>query len=274
MPELPEVETVVQGLKPLVGATVMHTVVHNPQLRWPIPSDFTTSIQNSVIISLKRRAKYIIMQLSHDRTLIIHLGMSGALYLCTPHTALKKHEHITLTLSSSMHLRYHDVRRFGSFHLLNTPWQQHPLLCNLGPEPLEDSFNAKALKNTLKLKKRPIKAAIMDQRIVVGIGNIYASEALFASNIHPLQPAHSLSLRQYEQLVSHCKRLLTYAIKLGGTTLKDFVNPDAKPGYFQQTLHVYGREKQPCSTCNTPLECVRITQRQSTFCPHCQPLKT
>lgn len=270
MPELPEVETVCQGLLPLLTQkTVLHVDLIQPQLRWPVNPQLNHHLCGQQFVTLTRRGKYIIFHLSTGY-LLGHLGMSGSFRVVDNGTPLKKHDHICFSLNNHRQLRYHDPRRFGSIHWCAESPLSHPLLQNLGPEPLSDAFTPITLYNALQKTKRPIKTSIMDHRLVVGVGNIYATEALFKSQIHPNRPACSLSITEATLLHQQIQSLLQVAISRGGTTLKDFVNADDKPGYFQQTLLAYGRNNQPCTACHTPLSSMQIGQRTTVFCTQCQ----
>lgn len=268
MPELPEVETTKASLQPLVGQRVQQLHVSQPRLRWPIPDDLSR-LQGQTLVSLTRRAKYIIAQFSQD-ALLLHLGMSGSFTLTQPDTALRKHDHVWINFDH-IQLRYHDPRRFGCILWLD---QGQALLDKLGPEPLTDAFDPPYLLSKLAGKTTAIKVAIMDNPIVVGVGNIYATEALFHSGIHPARPAHSISSDEAERLVMHIKRILQQSIELGGSTLRDYVNGQGENGYFQQTLWAYGRAGLPCQHCQTPLDTLKLGQRASAFCPQCQPLSS
>ena len=274
MPELPEVETTKTSLKPLIGQRVTAVEVRQPSMRWPVPSNLGL-LQGQTLVSLERRAKYILAHFEHLQTghagnsLLLHLGMSGSLMLVPADQLLRKHDHVMISFEHTQ-LRYHDPRRFGAVMWLDADSQS--LLEKLAPEPLTDDFNADYLFEKLKNKNIAIKAAIMDNHLVVGVGNIYATEALFHTHIHPLRPAKSLSKAEVILLTSEIKRILMAAIALGGSTLRDYVNGMGENGYFQQTLDVYGRAKQPCHQCHTLIESVKIGQRASAFCPKCQPL--
>ena len=269
MPELPEVETTKNSLFPLINQKVISVQVNQSRLRWPIPEDIG-KLEGQRLIQLTRRSKYILAQFEHD-TMLWHLGMSGSFRLAEPNTELRKHDHLVLQFED-IQLRYHDPRRFGCILWLD-PNSQTKLLDTLGPEPLSDEFDATYLAHKLKSKKVGIKVAIMDNHIVVGVGNIYATESLFHLGIHPAQPASSLSLQQIELLVLEIKRILKQAIELGGSTLRDYSNAMGENGYFQQTLLAYGRAGEMCINCETPLENLKLGQRASVFCPQCQALK-
>ena len=268
MPELPEVETTKASLAPLVGQTVQQVSIHQPSLRWPMPADLTR-LQGQQLQSLHRRAKYIVARFDQD-ALLMHLGMSGSFALLPANDTRRKHDHLCMDFDSTQ-LRYHDPRRFGSILWLHEPRAQS-LLASLGVEPLDDAFNAEHLAAKLQHKKIAVKVAIMDNAVVVGVGNIYATEALFYTGIHPARPAASLTLDEINRLVNEIKRILSQAIQLGGSTLRDFVNGQGETGYFQQTLAVYGRAGQTCTQCGATVDSIRLGQRASAFCPVCQPI--
>lgn len=269
MPELPEVETTKTSLLPLLGQTVLKVTVHQPSLRWPIPNDLQKLVGQK-LIQLTRRSKYILAQFEQD-TMLWHLGMSGSFRICDEHDELRKHDHFILQLED-MQLRYHDPRRFGCILWLDE-YSQSKLIDTLGPEPLSEAFHADYLFNRFKTKNTAIKVAMMDNHIVVGVGNIYATESLFNLGIHPAQPASSLTFQQVEKMVIEIKRILKQAIDLGGSTLRDYSNAMGENGYFQQTLLAYGRAGEMCVNCETTLENLKLGQRASVFCPQCQALK-
>lgn len=269
MPELPEVETTKTSLLPLLGQTVLKVVVHQPSLRWPIPNDLQKLVGQK-LIQLTRRSKYILAQFEQD-TMLWHLGMSGSFRICDEHDELRKHDHFMLQLDD-VQLRYHDPRRFGCILWLDE-YSQTKLIDTLGPEPLSDAFHAEYLFSKFKTKNTAIKVAMMDNHIVVGVGNIYATESLFNLGIHPAQPASSLTFQQVEKMVIEIKRILKQAIDLGGSTLRDYSNAMGENGYFQQTLLAYGRAGEMCVNCETTLENLKLGQRASVFCPQCQALK-
>ncbi len=269
MPELPEVETTRRGIEPhLLNQQVEQVVVRNGRLRWPVPEDLDVRLSGQHIRKVERRAKYLLIQ-ADAGTLICHLGMSGSLRLVRQETPVEKHDHVDIVLSSGQVLRYTDPRRFGAMLWSHAPLE-HKLLSKLGPEPLSDAFNVDDLYGKAKGRKTAIKPFIMDNAVVVGVGNIYASEALFAAGIDPRREAGSVSKQRYTALVQEIKKVLARAIEQGGTTLRDFVGGDGKPGYFQQQLFVYGRAGQPCLECGTGLSEVRLGQRSSVFCRKCQ----
>ena len=270
MPELPEVETTKTSLLPLIGQKVMHVQVRQPSLRWPIPADLA-KLQGQTLLQLTRRSKYILAQFEQDN-MLWHLGMSGSFRLCERGEELRKHDHLIIEFEE-LELRYHDPRRFGCILWLDAQ-SQGKLIDPLGPEPLSEAFTAAYLFEKLSKKKVGIKIAIMDNHVVVGVGNIYATESLFNIGVHPAQPASSLSYAQIEQLVLEIKRILKHAIDLGGSTLRDYTNAMGENGYFQQTLLAYGRAGEMCVQCETTLQNLKLGQRASVFCPQCQPLKS
>ena len=269
MPELPEVETTKASLMPLIDQKVVAVQVRESRLRWAIPEDIS-KLKGQRLIQLTRRSKYILAEFEQD-TMLWHLGMSGSFRLCEANTELRKHDHFILQFED-FELRYHDPRRFGCILWLDQN-SQTKLIDTLGPEPLSDVFNAEYLTSKLKSKNVGIKVAMMDNHIVVGVGNIYATESLFNLGIHPAQPASSLSKIQIEKLVIEIKRILKQAIDLGGSTLRDYSNAMGENGYFQQTLLAYGRAGEMCVNCETTLENLKLGQRASVFCPQCQTLK-
>jgi formamidopyrimidine-DNA glycosylase len=274
MPELPEVETTKAGITPhLVGKSIQKTIIRNKKLRWNIPDSLPQSVYSKEILAVSRRAKYIFVEYFHG-AMMIHLGMSGSLRITSEDEEFKKHDHVIFLLDSNISMRFHDPRRFGSVLWLDKDLdgklQSHPLLDNLGPEPLSENFTPAYLHNRSAGKKKTIKSLIMSNDIVVGVGNIYANEALFLSNIHPNKPAGSLTKPKATLLANNIKIVLEKAIQQGGTTLKDFVNGNGEPGYFAQELNVYDRENQPCNTCQHLIKKTITNQRATYFCPFCQ----
>lgn len=270
MPELPEVETIMRGLAPrLEGAIVQDVIIRQHQLRWPIPFQLKTSLSQQKIIKLSRRGKYLLIQVTHG-TLIIHLGMSGSLRVLNQTTPPTRHDHIDIIFSTHQLLRYNDPRRFGAVLWTDGEPLNHPLLKSMGLEPFDINFTGQYLQQKALNRRVLIKPFIMNSKIVTGVGNIYAAEALFMANIHPATPAGLLTQQQYERLVDSIKEVLNAAILQGGTTLKDFVNSEGKPGYFSQKLHVYGRVGLPCMTCGSTLQSIQLGQRSTVFCTHCQ----
>ncbi|MDX1900953.1 MAG: bifunctional DNA-formamidopyrimidine glycosylase/DNA-(apurinic or apyrimidinic site) lyase [Gammaproteobacteria bacterium] len=269
MPELPEVETTLRGIQPFIqNHTVTQVIVRHTNLRWPIPKNLKKLIEGRIISQLKRRGKYLLFE-TKSGTLLIHLGMSGSLRILTQQSAPKKHDHVDLVFDNEIILRYSDPRRFGAI-LWAEHSDQHPLLKSLGIEPLERQFNSQYLLEVAKGKKTSIKSFIMNHKIVVGIGNIYATEALFRAGIHPQTAAGKIDAAHMHQLVQAIQWILRKAIKQGGTTLKDFSQSDGKPGYFSQHLKVYGRAGMPCEKCGTILKACRLGQRNTVFCVSCQ----
>ncbi|MDV7983157.1 bifunctional DNA-formamidopyrimidine glycosylase/DNA-(apurinic or apyrimidinic site) lyase [Pseudomonas paraeruginosa] len=269
MPELPEVETTRRGIAPyLEGQRVERVIVRERRLRWPIPEDLDVRLSGQRIVSIERRAKYLLLG-AEAGTLISHLGMSGSLRLVESGTPASRHEHVDIELASGMSLRYTDPRRFGAMLWSLAPLE-HELLRNLGPEPLTDAFAGQRLFELSRGRSMAVKPFIMDNAVVVGVGNIYASEALFAAGIDPRKPAGSISKARYLRLAEEIKRILAIAIERGGTTLRDFVGGDGQPGYFQQELFVYGRGGEFCKVCGSTLREIRLGQRASVYCPRCQ----
>lgn len=270
MPELPEVETVCRGLRPLiVGQTIERVDVRVEKLRWPVSPELRLVLPRQVVQSVSRRAKYIQIVVETG-VLLIHLGMSGVVRVVNVQTPLQKHDHVDLVFGNGSCLRMNDPRRFGAWLWSDGPIADHPRLRHLGPEPLSDNFNALTLHRLAQNRRVAVKNFIMDQRVVVGVGNIYASEALFKAGIDPMQPAGRISLNRYAKLVAQIKDVLAEAIEQGGTTIRDFTSADGSPGYFVQKLMVYGREEQPCVTCGEPIRNRRIGGRSSFYCPNCQ----
>ena len=269
MPELPEVETTRRGLAPhLIGRTVVGLDIRQPRLRWPIPRTLRTRLPGQRIDDIERRAKYLLVHTKAGSALL-HLGMSGSLRVLPATTPVGAHDHVDWRLDSGRVLRFTDPRRFGS-QLWQPIGKVHPLLADLGPEPLGDEFTGDLLWKRSRGRKATVKVFLMDQSIVVGVGNIYASEALFHAGIHPKRAAGSVSRERYAKLAGEVKRVLEYSIERGGTTLRDFISPDSEPGYFEQELFVYGREAQPCKVCRTPIRSTVLGQRSTYFCPRCQ----
>lgn len=269
MPELPEVETTRRGIAPyLEGVRVNRVIVRERRLRWPIPEDLDVRLSGQCFEQIQRRAKYLLLK-AESGTLISHLGMSGSLRLVPCGSPVAKHDHVDIELESGLALRYTDPRRFGALLWSSDPLE-HALLRNLGPEPLTDGFDGQRLYTCSRGRGLAVKPFIMDNAVVVGVGNIYASEALFAAGIDPRREAGSISRARYVRLANEIKRILAYAIERGGTTLRDFVGGDGQPGYFQQELFVYGRGGAYCKNCGAGLREVRLGQRSSVFCPRCQ----
>lgn len=269
MPELPEVETTRRGLAPHVaGRTVTGATLRRADLRWPIAPELARVLPGQRIEAVRRRAKYLLLDTAPGSALL-HLGMSGSLRVLAGDTPLRAHDHWDLALDDGRVLRFNDPRRFGCA-LWQAAGTTHPLLASLGPEPLSDAFDGDHLFAASRGRRIPVKAFLMDQAIVVGVGNIYAAEALFAAGIHPLREAGRVSRARYAGLAGAVKTILAHAITRGGTTLRDFISPDGAPGYFEQELAVYGRGGQGCRTCGRPLREATIGQRTSVWCPACQ----
>jgi formamidopyrimidine-DNA glycosylase len=270
MPELPEVETTRRGITPhLIGRTVTRVIVRQPRLRWPVPSALAQQTIGERIESVDRRGKYILLG-TRSGTLILHLGMSGSLRIVPADSTPTKHDHVDIVLNGRQCLRFRDPRRFGA--LLWTPDDpsHHPLLASLGPEPLGSDFSGVWLFRQSRNRTAPIKAFIMNSRVVVGVGNIYANEALFFAGIHPKRAAGRLSEQRCGKMADSIRLILNEAIEHGGTTLRDFVNESGSPGYFQQMLRVYGRAGEPCHQCRQGIRLIRLGQRSTFYCPSCQ----
>ena len=270
MPELPEVETTRRGIQPYIeGRIIQDVVVRETRLRWPVPENLHQKIAGKTVQSVRRRAKYLLLDIDSG-CLIIHLGMSGNLRVLTQSEPLKKHDHVDFIFHDNLRLRYHDPRRFGAIlwseHLVN----EHKLLSHLGPEPLESEFTSQRLFQRSRGRVQAIKTFIMDNHVVVGVGNIYASEALFKAGIRPDNPCGKVSKARYDRLVLCIKEVLVKAIEQGGTTLRDFVGSDGKPGYFKQELAVYGRGGQPCIHCSDLIKEIKLGNRSTYFCSKCQ----
>jgi len=270
MPELPEVETTLQGISPHIKKQrVNKVIIRQPKLRWPIPADLPQLIEQQILTSLSRRAKYLLLHFNTG-TLLIHLGMSGSIRIIAAGTVAAKHDHFELEFTHQKSIRLTDPRRFGAVLWLGKEPYQHPLLSKLGPEPLSTSLTGDYLYQKSKDKKVSIKQFIMNQVIVTGIGNIYCAEALFLAGISPTRAAGNISLKRYQILVAQIKKTLDLAIAQGGTSLRDFVGSDGKPGYFKQELSVYGRTGLPCKQCNKALTEIKQAQRTTVYCTHCQ----
>lgn len=269
MPELPEVETTRRGLLPVVaGHRVEKVTILDSRLRWPVPPELQ-ALAGQLVDRIDRRGKYLLF-LTKAGTALVHLGMSGSLRLVQPGEPRRKHDHIELQLDSGRLLRFHDPRRFGCFLWLTEPPENHPLLAELGLEPLEKEFDGDYLFQRSRGRSVPVKSFLMDSHVVVGVGNIYANEALFKAGIHPLRAAGRIGAERYARLAQEVKAVLAYAIGRGGTTLRDFVNGHGEPGYFQLELDVYGRAGEPCRRCGRLLREARLGGRSTVYCPDCQ----
>lgn len=269
MPELPEVETVRRGLAPhLIGHTLLGARIREPRLRWPVPAELDAQVAGRRIVGLERRGKYLIMGLDRG-SLILHLGMSGSLRLVAAATAIGKHDHLDLLIDDGHLIRYRDPRRFGAVLWSDQP-DGHPLIAGLGIEPLDGGFDGDWLYQASRGLRAPVKSWLMDAHVVVGVGNIYANEALFHAGIHPLLPAGRLTRPRCRRLAAAVRDTLSRAIEAGGSTLRDFVNGHGEPGYFQQSYFVYGREGQGCRICGGTIRLIRLGNRATCFCPTCQ----
>ena len=269
MPELPEVETTRRGIAPyLIGHRVTALVIRQSRLRWPIPAVLRRKLPGQEIENVERCAKYLLVHTGAGSALL-HLGMSGSLRVLSADVPPQAHDHFDWRLDSGRVLRFTDPRRFGCL-LWQPADTTHVLLAGLGPEPLSDQFDGAHLRKMSRGRSAPVKTFLMDQKIVVGVGNIYAAEALFAAGIHPRRAAGAVSPGRYLRLADEVKRILAHAIKRGGTTLRDFISPDGVPGYFEQELFVYGRAGKPCKVCGTPIRAVVLGQRSTFYCPRCQ----
>ncbi len=270
MPELPEVETTRRGIEPHIqGQLVSDVIIRHHQLRWPIPRGLKAKLVGHKVQSVSRRAKYLLIGFDHG-TLILHLGMSGSLRIIDGALPAEKHDHLDILFDHGKALRLTDPRRFGCALWSNDNPQQHELIAHLGPEPLSTDFNGEYLYRQSRGRKSTIKQFIMDGKIVVGVGNIYASESLFLAGINPKRIAGKVSRERYDKLTEAIKQVLSAAIKQGGTTLRDFVGGDGKPGYFAQQLNVYDRKDEPCPVCGTPIRQFVLGQRSTYYCPKCQ----
>lgn len=274
MPELPEVETTRAGLAPhLEGRRVRSVLLRRPDLRWPIPPEVAERLPGQRIAAVRRRAKYLLLDTDAGSALL-HLGMSGSLRVLPAATPVREHDHVDFALQGASGtpgrvLRFNDPRRFGCL-LWQPPGETHALLRELGPEPLSEAFDGDYLFARSRGRSAPVKTFLMDQKVVVGVGNIYAAEALFAAGISPLRAAGKVSRERYAALAGEVKRILAHAIARGGTTLRDFLAPDGAPGYFEQELAAYGRGGEPCPRCGRPLKQAMVGQRASVWCARCQ----
>ncbi|AKH63259.1 MULTISPECIES: bifunctional DNA-formamidopyrimidine glycosylase/DNA-(apurinic or apyrimidinic site) lyase [Photorhabdus] len=268
MPELPEVETSRRGIEPhLVGNVIQHALVRNGRLRWPVAEEIM-KLSDQLVLSVQRRAKYLLIELA-DGWIIVHLGMSGSLRILLEERPAEKHDHVDLVMADGKVLRYTDPRRFGAW-LWSDDLNQCSVLTHLGPEPLSNDFNGAYLYTRSNSKRTLIKPWLMDNKLVVGVGNIYANEALFTAHIRPDRPAHTLTEREADLLAETIKKVLQRSIEQGGTTLRDFLQSDGKPGYFAQELFVYGRAGEPCRICGEKIESIKLGQRSTFFCRRCQ----
>ncbi len=269
MPELPEVETTRRGIEPhIVGQRIARLDVRCARLRWPVPAALARELRGQRIERVRRRAKYLLLD-SATGSAIVHLGMSGSLRVLDADAPARLHDHVDLVFANGRALRFHDPRRFGCW-LWQAEGTTHELLADLGPEPLSEAFDGELLFRASRGRSAPVKNFLMDQKIVVGVGNIYAAEALFRAGIRPQRPAGKVSRASYIALADAVREILAYAIERGGTTLRDFLQPDGEPGYFEQELFVYGREGEACRVCGTRIRDVTLGNRASCYCPQCQ----
>ncbi len=251
-----------------MGRRIVALQLYEPRLRWRVPDDLPAKVTGQRILHTRRRAKYLLLELETG-TLLLHLGMSGSLRVLPADMPRLTHDHFDLVLDSGSTLRFNDPRRFGSLHFTDDP-NGHPLLAKLAPEPLDPEFNTEYLWRITRRRRVAIKQLLMNSRLVVGVGNIYASEALFRAKVRPRRPARSLTRVEAGRLVRAVKAVLSMAIRVGGTTLRDYVGADGQPGYFRQKLYVYERQTQPCRTCRTPIRQLTQGQRSTYYCPRCQ----
>lgn len=271
MPELPEVETTRRGISDLViGKTITRVLVHDARLRWPVPSaQLEKQLTGSCFRAVARRAKYLLLDTGHGHV-IVHLGMSGSLRVVDTENPLHKHDHVEICFADGLGLRLRDPRRFGAILWTQDDPGQHPLIALLGPEPLEEDFSPAYLHQATRKRRIAIKNLIMDAKVVVGVGNIYACESLFRAGIRPGKAAGRLTGKECARLVVAIRQVLSDAIAAGGTTLRDFSDTQGQPGYFRQSLMVYGRESQPCVQCGTSIKRRTLGQRSTFYCPNCQ----
>lgn len=270
MPELPEVETTRRGMLPLLNLVVSKVVIRNASMRWPIPAHLPATLKHQPLNNLSRRGKYILAEFPNG-SLILHLGMSGRICVLSQDETPAKHDHFDIHFEDGHVMRLRDPRRFGAVLWAGEQPLNHPLIKVLGPEPLEAGFTGEYLYKNMRTRTASIKTTIMDSHLVVGVGNIYASESLFRAGIHPEKSANQISRRQCNKLVEEIQATLRAAIEAGGSSLRDFFGADGNPGYFQQEYFVYGRTNEPCKVCNSSIRNIRLGQRSTFFCPKCQP---
>lgn len=269
MPELPEVETTRRGLLPhVVGRRIRDVIVREPRLRWPVPRDLARRVRGKAVTDIRRRGKYLLFDVGEGHVLV-HLGMSGSLSLVPAGEPARRHDHVDLALEGDSALRLTDPRRFGAVLWVARP-ESHALLRGLGVEPFDDAFDGALLQRLAASRRVPVKLFLMNARIVTGIGNIYANEALFAAGVHPSRPAGRISRARWDRIAASVRRTLERALAAGGSTLRDFVGGDGRPGYFQNETAVYGREGLPCPACGAPIRLARHSGRATYFCAACQ----
>ncbi|HKT74407.1 MAG TPA: bifunctional DNA-formamidopyrimidine glycosylase/DNA-(apurinic or apyrimidinic site) lyase [Steroidobacteraceae bacterium] len=270
MPELPEVETTRRGIEPhTVGKRIVSLDIHDHRLRWPVARDLPVEVAGQRIVKAGRRAKYLLIELESG-TLLLHLGMSGSLRVLPADTPRLVHDHFDLVLDSGNTLRFNDPRRFGSLHYTKDDPRGHRLLADLAPEPFDPAFDGEYLWRITRRRRVAIKQLLMNSKLVVGVGNIYANEALFRAKVRPRRPARTLSRAEAARLARGIRTVLTMAIRVGGTTLRDYVGADGAPGYFRQKLYVYERAGKPCRNCGTTIRQLTQGQRSTYYCPTCQ----
>ncbi|MCU0758911.1 MAG: bifunctional DNA-formamidopyrimidine glycosylase/DNA-(apurinic or apyrimidinic site) lyase [Steroidobacteraceae bacterium] len=271
MPELPEVETTRRGVEPhVVGRRIVELALHEPRLRWPVDRALPGRVAGARVTRAGRRAKYLLFELDSGATLMLHLGMSGSLRVLPADTPRRLHDHLDLVLDSGQALRFNDPRRFGSLHFLDGDPAAHPLLAKLAPEPFDPAFDADYLWRATRGRRVAIKQLVMNSHVVVGVGNIYASEALFRARIRPRRQARGLKRDEVARLVESIREVLAMAVEVGGTTLRDYVGADGNPGYFRQKLYVYERPGEPCRVCAQPVRHFVQGQRSTYWCAGCQ----
>jgi len=269
MPELPEVETTRLGLVPrVVGRRIRDVVVREPRLRWPVPRDLAGRLRGAAVIAIRRRGKYLLFDVGAGH-LLVHLGMSGNLTVVAPGRPVRRHDHVDLVLDSGDIVRLNDPRRFGAVLWVKDP-ERHALLDGLGVEPFDEAFDGAWLRRAAHGRRVPVKQFLMDSRVVTGIGNIYANEALFAARIHPSRAAGRISRARLDRLAAESRAVLARALARGGSTLRDYVGSDGAPGHFQLEYAVYGRAGEPCPACAAPVRVARHAGRSSFYCPTCQ----
>ncbi|APV48791.1 DNA-formamidopyrimidine glycosylase [Betaproteobacteria bacterium GR16-43] len=270
MPELPEVETTRRGLEPhVVGRRIREVVVREPRLRWPVPRDLGRKLRGEPVLAIRRRGKYLLFDYPKGH-LLVHLGMSGQLTVVPADRPARAHDHVELKLEGTESLRLNDPRRFGAMLWIAGPAERHVLLRNLGVEPFDDAFTGAAMHALARGRRVAVKHFIMNANVVTGVGNIYASEALFRAGIHPLRPAGRISLERWNLLAEAIRATLTRALEAGGSTLRNYVSASGEPGKFQDVTSVYAREGEPCRVCKRPIRAIRQGQRATYYCAGCQ----
>lgn len=270
MPELPEVETTLRAIGPVLeGQRIERVIIRRADLRWPIPEDLPSLLMGQRVERVRRRAKYLLADVAGG-TLIVHLGMSGSIRILARSMPPGLHDHVDLQVDGGPRLRYTDPRRFGAWLWTDMPPEHHPLLKKLGPEPWDSALTPEGLHQASRNRAVPVKAFIMDNAVLVGVGNIYATEALFRAGVRPTRPAGRVTLKEWAVLLKEIRSVLEAAIRSGGSTLRDFTSGDGKPGYFAQTLQAYGHAGEPCVLCETEIRETRIGGRASAYCPACQ----